>query len=99
MDKYDIGLSLYGYNTAYRGISSKVLLDNNINIFRDIFSGYELLFYMSVIIPKTGYKTCEIPVSRIYPKNAKTPTKISFKENFNIIKILYKLNKGIYNDK
>lgn len=54
---------------------------------------------MSVIIPKTGYKTCEIPVSRIYPKNAKTPTKISFKENFNIIKILYKLNKGIYNYK
>lgn len=85
--------------SAYRGISSKVLMDENINIFRNIFSGYELLFYMSVIIPKFGYKTCEIPVSRIYPKNAKTPTKISFKENFNIIKTLYRINKGVYNNK
>lgn len=84
--------------SAYRG-SREVLLNENINIFRNIFSGYELLFYMSVIIPKIGYKTCEIPVSRIYPKNVKTPTKISFKENFNIIKILYKLNKGIYNNR
>lgn len=83
--------------SAYRGISSKILLDKNINIFRNIFSGYELLFYMSVAVSKFGYKICEIPVSRIYPKNTKTPTKISFAESFNIIKILYKLNKGVYN--
>lgn len=83
--------------SAYRGISSKILLDENINIFRNIFSGYELLFYMSVAVSKLGYKICEIPVSRIYHKNKKTPTKISFVENFNIIKILYNLNKGVYN--
>lgn len=83
--------------SAYRGISSKILLDDNINIFRNIFSGYELLFYMSVAVSKLGYKICEIPVSRIYHKNKKTPTKISFVENFNIIKILYNLNKGVYN--
>ena len=73
------------------------VLDENINIFRNIFSGYELLFYMSVMAPKLNYKVCEIPVSRIYPKNTKTPTKITFTGNFNIIKTLFKLNIGYYN--
>ena len=85
--------------SAYRGISKKMLLDENINIFRDIFSGYELLFYMSVMAPKFNYKVFEIPVSRIYPKNAKVPTKITFFGNFNIIKTLFKLNIGFYNIK
>lgn len=83
--------------SAYRGITKKLLLDENLNIFRDIFSGYELLFYMSVMAPKLNYKVCEIPVSRIYPKNTKIPTKITFTGNFNIIKILFKLNIGYYN--
>lgn len=91
------GFSYTDTTSAYRGISSKILLDENINVFRNIFSSYELLFYMSVAVSKSGYKICEIPVSRIYPKNTKTPTKISFAESFNIIKILYKLNKGVYN--
>lgn len=85
--------------SAYRGISKKMLLDENINIFRDIFSGYELLFYMSVMAPKFNYKVCEIPVSRIYPKNVKTPTKIKFLDNLKIIKTLYKVNIGFYNIK
>ncbi|MBW5396607.1 glycosyltransferase family 2 protein [Brachyspira pilosicoli] len=85
--------------SAYRGISKKLLLDENLNIFRNIFSGYELLFYMSAMAPKLKYKVCEIPVSRIYPKNTKVPTKITFSGNFNIIKTLFKLNIGVYNIK
>ena len=35
-------------------------------------------------------KTCEIPVKREYPKNAKTPTKISpIKGNSDLMRILF----------
>ena len=54
---------------------------------------------MSIMAPKLNYKVCEIPVSRVYPKKAKTPTKITFSGNFNIIKTLLKLNIGYYNIK
>lgn len=85
--------------SAYRGISSKFLLDDRLDIFRNIFSGYELLFYMSVMAPKLGYMTCEIPVKRIYPNKEKLPTKITFKDNIDIIKILLYLQAGKYNSK
>ena len=39
---------------------------------------YELLAYLSVRATQIGYKACEIPVTRAYPKKGKTPTKISF---------------------
>lgn len=85
--------------SAYRGISRSFLEDKNLAIFRDIFDGYELLFYMSVMAPKLGYKTCEIPVSRIYPPKGKIPTKITMSGNFKIIRELWKIQNGFYNIK
>ncbi|MGL4676060.1 MAG: glycosyltransferase family 2 protein [Brevinema sp.] len=82
--------------SAYRGISKKLLESEQLSIFRDIFSGYELLFYMSVMAPKSGFKTCEIPVSRIYPQKGKTPTKITLRGNFGIIHELWRLQTGYY---
>jgi dolichol-phosphate mannosyltransferase len=74
---------------GFRGYSRKLLLDRNIGIFRDIFSTYELLAYLSVKAPRLGYKTIEIPVTRKYPKSAKAPTKISpLAGYFGILKIL-----------
>lgn len=84
--------------SAYRGIASRVLKDKKLNIFRNIFSSYELLFYMSAKIPKYGYKTIEIGVTRQYPKNTKTPTKISMWGNVNIILTLLKLTLGFYDN-
>lgn len=81
--------------TAYRGISRKFLLDEQLNIFRNIFVGYELLYYMSVKAPVLGYNTKEIPITRSYPKG-KTPTKISYRDNFNIIASLAKLTLNYY---
>ena len=61
---------------------------------------YELLAYLSVRASQLGYKTCEIPVTREYPKKGKTPTKISFfKGNSELIKILIKNFFGVYNPK
>lgn len=83
--------------SAFRGISKTVLQNPSLNLFRDVFVGYELLFYMSAKIPRLNYKIKEIPVIRAYPQTGKTPTKISFWGNFTIIKELIKLSLGAYN--
>lgn len=74
---------------AYRAYSRRYLEDERVSVFRDIFSTYELLAYLSVRATQIGMRACEIPVCRAYPKNEKTPTKISFfKGNSNLMKIL-----------
>lgn len=76
---------------GFRAHSTKLLLDNRLQPFRDVFETYELLGYLSVQAPKLGYKVTEIPVSRVYPKG-KVPTKISpLKGNLLLIKILLNL--------
>ena len=75
---------------AYRGYSMRYLLDNRVQVFRDIFMTYELLAYLSVRADQLGMKTCEIPVTREYPSAGKVPTKISFwKGNSELLKILF----------
>jgi len=81
---------------AYRGYSAKYLQDP----FRDVFVSYELLAFLSVRATQLGYKACEIPVTRAYPANEKTPTKISpLKGNWLLLKILFKNLFGAYNPK
>ena len=85
---------------AYRAYSLRYLLDERVKPLRDIFMTYELLAYLSVRATQLGYKACEIPVARIYPKAGKTPTKISlFRGNIELIKILLKNTLGVYNPK
>jgi dolichol-phosphate mannosyltransferase len=75
---------------AYRAYSRKYLTHPRVQPFRDIFVTYELLAYLSVRASQLKLKTCEVPVTRAYPKNGKTPTKISFwKGNGNLLKILF----------
>tara|TARA_B100001057_G_scaffold34717_1_gene31512 strand:- start:378 stop:1190 length:813 start_codon:yes stop_codon:yes gene_type:complete len=84
---------------GFRGYNSKILIDKKVKPFRKIFNSYELLFYLSYITPKLGYKCCEIPSKRIYPKNF-NPTKISFvKGNLSILITLIKVCLGFYNPK
>lgn len=76
---------------AYRAYSKKYLADDRVKPLRDIFMDYELLAYLSVKADQLNMKTCEIPVSRKYPKRGKTPTKISkFKGNYDLLKVLFK---------
>lgn len=82
---------------AFRGYSADYLQDERVQPLRDIFMTYELLAYLSVRATQLGYNACEIPVTRVYPKNGKTPTKISFfKGNSELMKILFKNLLGIY---
>lgn len=62
---------------GFRGYSSRFLLDPDVNPFREVFSGYELHYYLSIRASRLGYRVKELPVTREYPLNQKIPTKIS----------------------
>lgn len=82
---------------GFRGYSSKILLDERVAPFRDIFSSYELLAYLSYRVPQLGYRCLEIPTIRRYPKG-EIPTKINgIKGNFSVLIVLFKACFGFYN--
>ncbi len=82
----------------YRAYSRSYLEDERVSIFRDVFVTYELLAYLSTRATQLGYKACEVPVDRVYPKSGKTPTKISaVKGNAGLMKILLANAVGRYN--
>lgn len=82
---------------AFRAYSARYLKDDRVQPLRDVFMTYELLAYLSVRASQIGMKTCEVPVTRAYPKTGKTPTKISFfKGNSELLKILFKNLCGVY---
>lgn len=79
---------------GFRGYNAKLLKDPKLAIFRDVFSQYELHYFLSIEAPRQGYRTTEIPVTRTYPKG-KAPTKISpLKGNWLITKTLLKAVLG-----
>jgi glycosyltransferase involved in cell wall biosynthesis len=83
---------------GFRGYSSAYLRDPRVNPFRDVFGDYALLFYLTVRAGQLGYRTCEIPVSRRYPPQGKTPTKISgFRGRFDMFKELIDTVRGVHN--
>lgn len=62
---------------GFRGYSCRFLLHPQVQPFRDVFIGYELIAYLSFKAPKTGLRVKEIPVIRRYPRRGEIPTKIS----------------------
>ncbi|MCI5764023.1 glycosyltransferase family 2 protein [Actinobacillus porcinus] len=81
---------------GFRAYSRKLLMDNRVAPFRDIFDAYELLAYLSYRAPKLGYRCVELPTSRKYPKG-EVPTKISaIKGNWLVMKTLIKACLGGY---
>lgn len=82
------GFSYSDTTNGYRGYSKKLLLDDRIQIFRDIFVDYNILAYISVKAPRLGFRVIEIPVSRMYPEG-EIPTKISpYRGNMRLLRIL-----------
>ena len=85
---------------GFRGYSANYLLHPRVQPFRDIFMSYELLAYLSVKASQLNLKVCEVPVTRMYPINEKTPTKISgFSGQLELFTILMKNLLGYYNVK
>ncbi|WP_312430856.1 glycosyltransferase [Achromobacter sp.] len=82
---------------GFRAYSSKMLVDPNINPFRDVFCEYELLAYLSHRAPQMGYRCEELSTSRIYPEG-EVPTKISaVRGNLKVFRTLLLACMGQYN--
>ncbi len=61
---------------GFRGYSRQLLEDPRVAVFRNVFSGYELHYYLAIRAARLGYRVKEIPVTRTYPEKGPTPTKI-----------------------
>lgn len=70
------GQNLTDTTNGFRAYSKKFLLDECVQPFRDIFYGYELIYYLPVTACKNNFKVCEIPVVRKYPDNGEVPSKV-----------------------
>lgn len=82
---------------AYRAYSGAYLRHPAVQPFRDIFTGYELLAYLSVRADQLGLKGCEVPVTRAYPKDQPAPTKIKgMRGNADLLRILFATLAGKY---
>jgi dolichol-phosphate mannosyltransferase len=62
---------------GFRGYSRRFLLHPQVQPFREIFSTYELIAYLSYKAALLGFRIKEIPVTRRYPSQGRIPTKIS----------------------
>ena len=81
---------------GFRAYSRKMLLDKDLAIFRNVFSGYELLAYLSYRVPRLGFNCREIGTTRRYPKG-EVPTKISvLRGNYGVLVVLLKACLGQY---
>jgi hypothetical protein len=61
---------------GFRGYSRRLLTDPRVAPLRDVFSSYELHYYLAIRAARLGLRVEEIPVTREYPQGGPTPTKI-----------------------
>src|SRR6185437_14875975 len=75
---------------GFRAYSRRLLLDERVAPFREVFSGYELHYYLAIQAARLGLHVCETPVTRAYPRG-QTPTKIrGMRGNLLILRTLWK---------
>lgn len=80
---------------GFRGYSRRLLLDRRVAPFRNVFSRYELLAYLSYRAPRLGFRCMELPTTRRYPRGEAVPTKISgFRGNFELLGTLIQACRG-----
>ncbi|MFM7350401.1 MAG: hypothetical protein ACKO01_13110, partial [Erythrobacter sp.] len=61
---------------GFRAYSARYLTHPGVRPFRDEFSVYNLLFYLTVRAGQLGLRVAHVPVERRYPDDGKVPTKI-----------------------
>ena len=61
---------------GFKGLSRRLLLDEQLQPLRSVFQHFDLQFYLNYMAPRLGYHVAEVPVSRVYPEGTTTPTKI-----------------------
>ena len=82
---------------GFRAYSARLISDPRLALFRDIFTGYELHYYIALKAARLGFRCTEIPVTRVYPSYGKTPTKISpIRGNLQVLVKLFSVVFGKY---
>ncbi len=81
---------------GFRAYSRRLLLDERVAPFREVFSGYELHYYLAIQAARLGFHVCETPATRAYPRG-QTPTKIrGLRGNLSILRTLWKACRHQY---
>ena len=82
---------------GFRGYSRRLLTDPRVAPFRDVFTGYELHYYLAIRAARLGFRVAEIPVTRAYPADGRVPTKIrGLRGNALILETLARACLGAY---
>jgi dolichol-phosphate mannosyltransferase len=85
---------------GFRAISLRAVTDPRVQPFRDIFDTYNLHYYLSVRLPKLGFRVKELPVRRSYPRGGPPPSKIrGVSAKLEIVRLLLLAVSGRYNPK
>ncbi len=85
-------------SNGFRAYSRKLLLDQSLQLLRNVFSGYEILFYVTARANRVGLKCLDIPVTRSYPPAGKTPTKITgWKKKIDVLMMAIRAATGYTN--
>jgi dolichol-phosphate mannosyltransferase len=80
---------------GFRGYSRRLLTDSQVAVFRDVFVGYELHYYLAIRAARLGFQVAEIPVARCYPAHGPVPTKISpVRGNLRVLRCLFQACLG-----
>lgn len=75
---------------GFRAYSRRLLLDPRVQPFREVFTAYELHYYLAIRAARLGFRVTEIPVTRTYPEMGNTPTKIAgFRGNWRVLQTLF----------
>lgn len=83
---------------GFRAYSSRLLADEQIAVFREVFDTYELHYHLAIESSRNSrFRTAETPVTRSYPPSGKTPTKISpVRGNAHVLGVLFRAALGRY---
>jgi glycosyltransferase involved in cell wall biosynthesis len=83
---------------GFRGHSRRLLEDPRVAPLREEFDTYELLAYLPIRAARLGYRITEVPVTRTYPREEATPTKIhGTSAHARMLRILASASTGGYN--
>lgn len=82
------GRRLTDTTQGFRAYSRRYLEHPGVQPFRDVFSGYELLAYLTVRASQLGLRVVEIPTVRTYPASGAVPTKLDARGNASLLAVL-----------
>ena len=63
-------------SNGYRAMKVSVLADSRIDLYQGWLDGYQLEVYLLMKLLKLGYRTTEVPVTKIYPPRSEGNTKM-----------------------